>query len=302
MEVNVSKMSRGEMVEYLRDMRQRGARDSATVVRIGEVLFPPSRDASKYISKCGISDEVEAWAALEQVCVAALDSGRPAYAGRLIRCMGKSAHGASPRIRRYQAMLTESIGSTAAASGTYASLVAADPADLAAMKRQVAILREAGLGDAAAKQLNAILAVFPGDTETWLELADVYTAAQRPGLAAYCYEEALLALPTNRHLWTRCGEAYYTAGEFVIARKCFAKALELTEGARDAKALLGVCMAATAAVARGKGLGNKAEKKLNAAVHEWARERLVEMLPVTSKMLERQSALIKASLPESDDE
>lgn len=301
MEVNVANMSRGEMIEYLREARKSGRRDSATIVRIGKVLFPPNREHSKYISKCGIPDEVEAWAALEQVCVAAIDSGLPAYAGRLIHCMGKSVHGGSPRIRRYQAMLTESIGSTAAAAGTYASLVAADPADLPAMKRQVAILREAGQAAAAIKQLNAVLAVFPGDTETWLELADVYVAVQQPGLGAYCYEEALLAMPTNRHLWTKCGEAYYTEGEFVIARKCFAKALELTEGAGDARALLGVCMAAAAAV-RGKTIVKKAELELNAAVHEWAREKLEKLLPAVAPMLKRQSGMIKAALPESNDE
>lgn len=300
--INVDKMSRTEMVEYLREARKQGSRDSVTVVRIGEVLFPPSRDTSKYIAKCGIPDEVEAWAALEQVCVAALDSGRPSYAGRLIRCMGKSPYSGSPRIRRYQAMLTESIGSTASAAGTYASLVSADATDLPAMKRQIAILREAGHLDAAVRQLNTLLAVFPGDTETWLELADIYVAVQKPGLAAYCYEEALLALPTNKHLWTRCAEAYYSAGEFVIARKYFAKALELVEDARDARALLGLCMAATAAVTRGKTVVKESDLELNAAVHAWAKEKLEKMLPAVAPMLERQSTVVKASVPKTENE
>lgn len=295
MDVNVEKMSLEEMVEYLRRLRASGGRESATVVRIGERLFPSSRDPSKYIGSSGIADEVEAWAALEQVCVAAIDAGRPGYAGRLIRCMGKSPYAKSTRIRRYQAMLTESIGSTAAAGGTYGSIVAADPTDLPAMKRQVAMLRETGQAEAAVRGLNGILAVFPADTETWLELADVYVSLQRPGLAAYCYEEVLLALPTSRHVWCRAGEAYYTAGEFVVARKYFAKAQELTpQECRDTRALLGLCMAAYAAWA-GKKVIKKSDAELNAAVHAWAAAKLKDALPTLSPMLERQAAAMMAA-------
>ena len=240
-------------------------------------------------------DEAERWAVTEQLCVAELDCGETAAAARTLAAIERRFPAAQyVRTRRLEGCAAEACGDAAGAGAAYAELVG-EPledggaaTDVAAMKRQAALLRAAGDYVGAAAQLNRVLAVALCDTETWLELADVYARVNSLRCAAYCLEEVLLAAPWNFRVWTRAAETWYSAGEPVLARKYFAYAVELSRGrdpahhaARvDARALLGLCVACRAvAAAPAKYAPTPDDVRLNRDTHVWAHALLCRALP-----------------------
>ena len=67
-------------------------------------------------------------------------------------------------------------------------------------KRKVAVYKARKDTGAALKELNEYLKVFVCDSESWLELSELYISNQCFGDAAYCLEEVLLSNPHN-HLY-----------------------------------------------------------------------------------------------------
>jgi Flp pilus assembly protein TadD len=233
---------------------------------------------------------VDGWAGAERTFLAALDCGELAVARTVHAALQQRFGAGSTRVRRLGAMLLEAGGDAASAGAVYADLVRADPADVASMKRQVALLRAAGDTAAAVAQLNVLLRTFPADADAWAELAELYAGALRPRLAAFCLEEVVLAVPHSYQVWARLGEAQFTAGEYLVARRCFARAVELRPDAA-AKALLGVCMACAAGVKQAAKAGAR-ETTANTDMHAWAAEKLLMLLPLLVPVIARQRLLL----------
>lgn len=279
-------MGKEDCVDYLRRLRATGLRES-------HKAMCAAREA---LGRSGSGlDEAERWAVTEQLCVAALDCGETAAAAETLAAIERRFPAAQyARTRRLQGCAAEARGDAAAAGAAYAELVG-DPledggaaTDVAAMKRQAALLRAAGDYAGAAAQLNRVLAVAMCDTETWLELADVHLRVNSLRAAAYCLEEVLLAAPWNFRVWTRAAETWYSAGEPVLARKYFAYAVELSRGRNpahhaarvDVRALLGLCVACRAvAAAPAKYAPTPDDVRLNHDTHVWAHALLSRALP-----------------------
>ena len=216
-----------------------------------------ARAALAVLAEGGV-DEAEQWEATEQLCVAQLDCGQHEEAARtLARVVGRFPSAQHTRTRRLQAAAAEARGDAETAGEVCARLAgrARDDGgaatDVVAMKRQAALLREAGDLAGAVEQLNRVVCVGMSDVEAWLELADVFQHANSLRHAAFCLEQVLLAMPWNTRVWVRAAEAWYSAGEPLLARKLFAHAVELSRGpderqlawcvdARAARALRGV--------------------------------------------------------------
>lgn len=278
-----------DCVEYLRGLRSSGLRESHRTMH-----------AAQEALRRGGLDEAERWAVTEQLCVAALDCGATRTATEALEAIeARFPASQYARTRRLEGCAAEARGDAGAAGAAYAELVG-DPledggasADVAAMKRQAALLRAAGDYAGAAAQLNRVLAVAMCDTETWLELADVHARANSLRAAAYCLEEVLLAAPWNHRVWTRAAETWHAAGEPVLARKYFAYAVELSRGrdpalhaARvDPRALLGLCAACrTVAAAPQKYAPSQDDIRLNHDTLLWAHNLLTKVLPSASSL------------------
>ncbi len=165
----------------------------------------------------------------------------------------------SNRTKRLGGMLMEAQGQMRPAMACYDEVLAAEPANLHAVKRQVALCRSRGRNAEAAKKLTVHLDTFCGDTEAWLLLCEIYISQQLYRRAQFCMEELLLLNPMSYLYHLRYAELLYTVAssdrgsheQFLTARKYFAHALELKPGcARALYGLMLCCSVLTAAKAK----------------------------------------------------
>jgi len=275
--------------ETLRKLRASGLRESHFTLT-----------AAKDVLKRGGMDEAERWAVTEQLCLAQLDCGLREEASETFDKINERFPSSKyVRTKRLEGMTAEERGDVKAADEIYADLVGqpledgGTTSDLTAMKRQAALLRAAGDYDGCVKQLNKILRISMCDVETWLELADVYERVNNLPYAAFCFEEVLLAMPWNFRVWVRAAEAWYSSGEYLLARKYFAYAVELSRGSDarhyadhvDPRALVGLCMACRAVeAAASKYLTSSEDIALNKDTYTWASSLLLQVIPTASSL------------------
>ena len=171
----------------------------------------------------------EVWAIYEQVLVALLQFGRygtrkgAANAADSDEMRQATDHMAtlatqfpeSLRVKRLEGMMWEAKGEADLAMGEYEEILEADPMNLLAIKRQVALCRSRGgaarLGEAARK-LCDYLATFCSDPEAWLMLHEIYLLVGQYKRAAFCIEELILINPMAYIYHIRAGEVTYTMG------------------------------------------------------------------------------------------
>ena len=210
----------------------------------------------------------EVWAAYEQVYVALLQRGRyeakrapsDAASGDDMRqaqeflSVLSSQFPDSLRVKRLEAMMWEAKRDTELAVMDYDAIVADDPSNLLALKRQVAIFRSRGKLADAAKRLNDYLNTFCSDGDAWLMLSEIYLQCQQYRRAAFCVEELILTNPMSYIYHLRAGEITYTQGMsdrggsnelLLTARKYFAHALEL-KPENNLRALYGMLLTCSA--------------------------------------------------------
>ena len=145
----------------------------------------------------------------------------------------------SLRVKKLEGLVFEAKGEAELANGEYDEILAEDPANLLAIKRQVALCRSrptpARLAEAAQK-LCKYLETFCSDHEGWVMLHELYLTNQQFKRAAFCVEELILINPMAYIYHLRAGEVTYTMGMaanggshdlLLTARKYFAHALEL---------------------------------------------------------------------------
>eukprot|EP01116_Phalansterium_solitarium_P021770 TRINITY_DN6916_c0_g1_i1.p2 TRINITY_DN6916_c0_g1~~TRINITY_DN6916_c0_g1_i1.p2 ORF type:complete len:295 (+),score=37.95 TRINITY_DN6916_c0_g1_i1:84-968(+) len=216
--------------------------------------------------------ELELWDLTEQVFIAAIDVRDDLLSKDLMARMRAKFGHKSLRVRRLAGMQLEASRNFSEAEQIYADILKEDPANSFVMKRQIAIRKAVGDLPAAVKALNEYLKIFMADSDAWQELAELYIEQQNHKLAAFCYEELIMAAPQNFHLYSKYGEIRYTMGGYEnlkIARKYFAQAVEMS-GTKHVRSLLCLCMAAKAVAACKQG---KADKE-NIDIHAWAFEKL----------------------------
>ena len=89
-------------------------------------------------------------------------------------------------------------------------MVENDASDLQSTKRLVSLFRSKDLDQNAINILNKFIEFNQDDTESWIELADIYLSKQLYSKAAYCYEEILLNQPKNYLVNLRYAEVLYS--------------------------------------------------------------------------------------------
>jgi tetratricopeptide (TPR) repeat protein len=90
--------------------------------------------------------------------------------------------------------------------------------------------------------LNEYLKIFMADLEAWQELAELYIDSGLLKNASFCYEELLLAMPTNLSYLLKYGQLQYSMEQFKVARKYFARCVELSQPKTNFPAMYGLYM------------------------------------------------------------
>lgn len=135
--------SRDSLVSLLKTARVNKIRESRIVVQFG----------SKALSQFGSSLGDEKWNILEQVYLAAIDTGNTELANSCIKELTEKFKDSS-RVGRLLGMQSEFQKDYKAASEIYANLLEENPANALALKRKVALLKAQGRINEAVKELN----------------------------------------------------------------------------------------------------------------------------------------------------
>ncbi|CAM9935117.1 unnamed protein product [Pylaiella littoralis] len=228
----------------------------------------------KQLLRFGRSLGDELWVVHEQMVVAALDSGDLATAHEQLEVLRKKFPG-SQRVRRLEGMRCEAERNFSAAAKVYEEMLAENPANSLARKRQVAVLIAQADTAGAVKALNEYLSEFAADGEAWLQLAKLHISALNFEAAAFCYEELVLISPSDHVVHCRLGELYYTVGgaeNLMRARKYFSQSVDLlkTGNARGLHGLCQTCASLASCKGSSKTLLAGKEGEVNKALHLFA--------------------------------
>jgi len=127
----------------------------------------------------------------------------------------------------------------------YAAILQADPTNIAAHKRTIALAKSRNNTEQAITLLTRYTKLFASDEAGWTELALLYCQQQAWELAAFCYEELLLLVPEQPLYHCRYAELLYAAGKYELARQYFAQSVELKPD-NNLRALYGILMVTAA--------------------------------------------------------
>lgn len=238
--------------EYLSLVRKLKLRRPNKVLKYGlSILNDPSQR-----SALG-PDE---WTLYEQVATAAMDCQCTDVAKDCIKVLQKKFPG-SKRVGRLEAMLLEAKGSWAEADKAYSNLLEENPLDQVILKRRAAMAKAQGNISLAIERLNQYIEVFMADPDAWRELAEIYVSLQMYKQAAFCFEELILSQPMVPLFHLAYADVLYTLGgleNIQTAKRYYASTIDLT-GGKNVRALLGICLCASAITQLSKGR-NKEDK------------------------------------------
>mmetsp|Transcript_21867 Transcript_21867/g.52025 ORF Transcript_21867/g.52025 Transcript_21867/m.52025 type:complete len:319 (-) Transcript_21867:1100-2056(-) len=222
----------------LRYIRAHALRQPTTVITHGLALFGEQLDLKT------ASDEASHAAALEQICLAAIDINDHVLAERCLERLKASpaftsdnnVEGGlvkdSDRYRRLLGRCLEAANDFEAALGLYDTMLKRNPSNLVALQRKYCVLRshnESSPEDIL-DSLNQYLGQQLSDVSAWYEMAQIRLSLADFKGAAYALEQVILGSPLDADVHRELGEVYATIGgleNLTDARKHMAQALEL---------------------------------------------------------------------------
>ncbi|TFY63734.1 hypothetical protein EVG20_g6193 [Dentipellis fragilis] len=233
-------------LERLANYRTRNSRASQEIFESGVVVFRNDAlhqlgdDSASLFHACSARyiDRLvtKGWAFLEQLTLAAIDVGRLDVAEGCIKHLSDKFPG-SPRVEVLEGIYIEASQSPDVALVYYDKTLEADPANAAAWKRKISVLRRTGKIEHAVTELSEFLDTFYTDVEGWLELADIYSSCNQYTHALQSLQHVLLLAPQNPFHVLQAAETAYTAGDIPLAIKFFLVVVDMTDegGDRPAK-------------------------------------------------------------------
>lgn len=250
-----------EARDTLREWRTQNVRKSCQTIELGSTLL--RHKASKLGS--------ELWTVHEQVCVAALDCGDHETAKYSLEAL-KKQFPSSIRVLKLEGMCLEAEGKFDKAMVLYDSALKDHETNADLSKRKICVLKAQGKVMEAIAELNKLLKVYMSDTESWMELANLYVQVNDYHKAGFCWEELILANPHHHLYHQRFAEVSYTEGSMEgleLARKHFATALKLNSD--NVRALYGLCWVCHTLNSRA---GKPESKTKNSRYMDWAKSQL----------------------------
>lgn len=226
-------IKRKEHLNVLRYIRVNQLREPELVMKHGKALLGPEFSRK-------ISDEMARLAALEQICLAALDQQMHSEAEVCLKRLKEAGIAKdSIRFRLLLARCVEAAGDLSGADLIYDDLLKENPANLLARKRKYCVLRaQPGKVLEAAEALNDYLQQNYADTAGWRELALLRMELGDYKSAVFCLEEVLMGSPSDAKVHCEVAECYATVGgmeNLLLARKHMAQALELEPSMKRAQ-------------------------------------------------------------------
>lgn len=223
----------------LRYIRAHELREPTTVITHGLALFGDLLDATT------VSDDASRAAALEQICLAAIDCNDHDLAERcLVQLKASPAFSSdkkntegslvqdSDRYRRLLGRCLEASNDFDNAISLYESMLKKNPSNLVALQRKYCVLRaqkESSI-DAVLDALNQYLGQQLSDVSGWYEMSQLRLSIADFKGAAYALEQVVLGSPLDADVHRELAEVYATIGGLentTCARKHMAQALEL---------------------------------------------------------------------------
>jgi tetratricopeptide (TPR) repeat protein len=226
-------VQRNDHLNVLRYIRVHQLREPGLVVDHGKKLLGPN--LSNPIS----NNDLARLSALEQICLAALDSGEPETAELCVKQIKEAGiTDGSIRFRRILARCLEATQDYSGAEIIYDELLKENPANLVALKRKFCVLKaQPGKLAQLAQALNRYLEQNYSDSAAWYEMSELRMELGDYEGAAFALEEVILGSPADAKLHLMLAECYATIGDvdhLLLARKHCAQALELDPGMKRA--------------------------------------------------------------------
>lgn len=230
--------------DALRTWRNENERCSDKIVELGEYAL------EHYGSNLGS----EKWTVYEQVCIAALDlcPDRIKLVNKCIQVLAEQFP-TSLRVNMLEGLRFEYFRKWDKAVEMYDSIIEYEPTYPPPYKRKVAIYKAQNKVEEAVKECNKYLNTFCTDTESWLELSDLYISQMNYAKAAFCLEEVLIQHPHNHLHHQKYADVLFTIGgkeNLEIASKYYAKAVDLNPN--NVRALFGIQLSASTLASIGK--------------------------------------------------
>jgi len=222
----------------LRYIRAHELREPTTVISHGLALFGDQLD------KTSVSDVASRAAALEQICLAAIDISDHDLAERCLIQLKQSpafisdenSEGSlvkdSDRYRRLLGRCLEASNDFETALNLYEAMLKKNPSNLVALQRKYCVLRaqkESSIEDIL-DALNKYLGQQFSDVSGWYEMSQLRLSLADFKGAAYALEQVVLGSPLDSNIHRELAEVYATIGGLentTCARKHMAQALEL---------------------------------------------------------------------------
>lgn len=235
-----------------------GPRRSATKVRFSDSVClcprrsvrPTCSSSSQFVSAASV------WDLYERVLLAAADCARPDIADHCLRALIKRFGAKSLRVRTLAGSVFEMDDERTAQSAEletrtreaekqYDHVLKADPVNMAAWKRKVAVCKAEGDLTSATIELNQYLEVFQTDEQAWQELFDLYVAQRKFELAKFAAEELITSAPENYLYHLQYADVLYSLGgraNVELASVYYSQSLELNMGGKNLRALYGTVL------------------------------------------------------------
>lgn len=218
-------VGRKDHLGVLRYIRSHELREPKLVVEHGQSLL--GKDLTR-----GIGDDETRLAALEQICLAALDVANHDLADKCLDQLKKSGVDKdSARFRRLLARCLEASSDFEGAGAIYDDMLKENPANLVALQRKYCIARALQLEpEKVVEVLNEYLAQNMSDVSGWYEMAQLRMKLCDFKGAAYALEQVILGSPLDADMHRLLAEVYATIGgleNLTLARKHMSQALEL---------------------------------------------------------------------------
>lgn len=220
-----SLIKRKDHLEVLRYVRIHELREPKLVVEHGTALLGTS------LSK-KLDDEAARLAALEQICLAALDLDNHDLGELCLSQLKEKVPADSARFRRLLARCLEAAGDLDGADKIYSDLLKENPANSMVLQRKYCIAKAQNKPDKTlvVTALNEYLGQNLSDTSAWYEMAQLRMSLADFKGAAYALEQVVLGCPLESKMHMLLAEVYATLGgleNLILARKHMAQAIEL---------------------------------------------------------------------------
>lgn len=274
-------IARKDHVSVLRYIRIHQLRKPELVLSTGKLLFGDDLSGKKL-------PQLTRLAALEQICLAALDLGLSKVSDTCLSELNKAGVAkTSNRFRMLVARCMEFDEDYDGAIEIYNDCLKENPSNTLALKRKYCVTRaQPNKLVESAELLNEFLKTNRDDIASWKELSEIYRELGNFKAASYCLEQVLMATNSDE-IHVELAECLASSGAHQAGRQHMAAALELNP--QNIRALFGLISLSKYSLGSTDDFESEVAKKL---IH-FSAETILQAYDKSSPMYASVSKLMK---------